>query len=146
MDGIVWPLLYAAATLSFAISTAPISKIERCVMKCIAVSALAVAVTLAGWTPGVAKDEEYVKVEIKGRFKLCRLNPGRIDPAVVSNGHEYLLDFSRPAGKAISEKRLKELNDEFVIVEGHLVLHRDPNFWIGVAVSKISLAPMKKDK
>lgn len=115
-------------------------------MKCIVVSALAVAVTLAGWTPGSAgAEEEYVKVEIRGILRLYK-PPAPSWDRVVLRREEFHLDLTRVTGKSISEKQLKELDNEFVIVKGRLVLHRDPGLRVVVEVTKISLAPVKKDK
>lgn len=114
-------------------------------MKCIVVSALAVAVTLAGWSPGSAKDEDYVKVEIKGRFDLYGSIPGNVYPIVVSDKQTFVLDLTSPAGKAISEKQLKELDNNFVIVQGKLVLNpggANPS----VEVTKLTLVPVKSGK
>jgi hypothetical protein len=112
-------------------------------MKSIAVSLLAIAVTLVGWGSSPVRAEEYVKVEMKGRLRLYNSVPGVISPAVDVDQQPYELDVSRFAAKLPTEKQLKEMDNEVVVVHGNLVL-RDKRPWIEVTKIAVSGKPEGK--
>lgn len=113
-------------------------------MKFVVVCALALAVMLGAWISASARAEDYVKVEIKRRFMFHIGSVGYGLTSVNSGGEHYDLDLTRPAGKALTEKRLKEMDGEIVIVQGRLVLKRGA--FPSVEVTKLTLVPPKADK
>src|SRR5439155_8066976 len=97
------------------------------------VTALAVGLLLAADVPkgGTARAEEsYAKVELKGQFGRDGV-PGHLRPVVRVGEDTYELDMRR--GKAApTEKELKRLDGEMVIVLGDLWLGRDRRLHVRV--------------
>ena len=113
-------------------------------MKFVIVSALALAMMLGAWISGSARAEDYFKVEIKGRFNAYGGLGQGFQPVIVSGGAEYQLDLPPRPGKEFGEKRLKEMNNEIVIIQGTLILQ--PGFNPRVAMTKITVVPAKAEK
>jgi hypothetical protein len=74
----------------------------------------------------LAGDEEYVKVELKGRLQvIVKGGPPGLPLSVWSKRQQYALDVKDMPGGPPTEKQLKEWDGEVVIVEGRLELQRD---------------------
>jgi hypothetical protein len=97
---------------------------------------VAVVLGLLVAVPAVrADDEGYVKVEIKGRFRIPREG---YRPVIDVNRETYELELKKLPGGPLTDKQLKEMNGESVIVEGTLRLERNER--PRVLVTKIAVS------